>query len=115
MSALSTQFGGAAKSSNAAVTDTGAVILGPIEIQSSSRVGVYVSNVGGDAVDTAKLQTSPEPAGPWIDVTDAELTALAAGDSGYFSVNNLGLKYIRLYGLTAAGDTTSTTSWFCVG
>lgn len=115
MSALSTQFGGAAKSSNAPVTETGNVILGPIEIQSSSRVGVYVSNVGGDAVDTAKLQTSPEPAGPWIDITDAELTALAAGDSGYFSVNNLGLKYIRLYGLTAAGDTTSTTSWFCVG
>lgn len=114
MSALSTQFGGAAKSSNAPVTDTGNVTLGPIEVQAYGRVGVYVSNVGADTVESVKLQTAPESAGPWIDVTDAELSALAAGDSGYFSVNNLGLKYIRLYSTTGAGDSTSTTSWFCV-
>ena len=115
MSALSNQFGGSAKSANQAVTDAGNVILGPIEIQSYSRVGVYVQNIGAYTLDTAKLQTSPEADGPWIDVTDAELTALAAGDAGYFSVNNLGLKYIRLHGITGAGDSTNTTSWFCVG
>jgi hypothetical protein len=110
MSLLASQLAGKAVSLNTvlpAATET--TILRSVDVQRFDRFTIYVANVGGAAVETIKLQTSPTADGTFIDV-DASVTggAVANGVSAFESYSDKSFKFIRVLGTSAAGTTVST-------
>lgn len=113
MSALSTQFGGMAHTSDQEVTEAYGIVLGPIDVQNYSTLGFYIHNKGADDVASLKLWTAPVETGPWIEV-DELLSANVIADAGAYAVKaDQALKFIRLEAECGAGDATVVDVWVC--
>ncbi len=114
MSQLSQDFGGLA-TSIAPVTETESIVMGPIDVQGYQNLGFYVENTlaTGDDILLVKLQSAPESAGPWIDIVDDMVEALAAEGAVHAAYTSSALKYIRLVATCAAEESTTATFWLC--
>lgn len=117
MSALSSQFNGAAVAEEAAVTDVAAVVLGPLDLQAYDRWALYVENIaGGDDLDSLTIETAPTTDGPWVVLyTEATFVPLAAGEAGVAQLASQAVKFLRVKAACAAGETTTLNLWLSVG
>ena len=109
MSSLASQLAGKAVALNvalAAATET--TLLAAVDVQRFDRFTIYVTNSGGNAIETVTLQTAALSEGPYITV-DGFVSggAIAGGASAHESYADKSFKFIRILGTSQAGSTAS--------